>query len=67
MYITDPIKQAQFESDLAEGIVPIWNPNDEDAANAYAAYFNNLMEADVCVITATTTYSHEFTEPETPE
>jgi hypothetical protein len=64
MFINNPEKQSQFEQDFRDGLVPQWNPNDEEAANNFATYFNNLMGQTVCEIIPTTTYKFQFINPE---
>lgn len=64
MFLNDPEKQAQYEEDLARGVVPIWNPNDQVEAQSFADYFNTLMGQEVCIIETQTSCNFKFINPE---
>lgn len=66
--INDPEVQEQLNTDYANGVVPIWNPNDQTAAQAFVDYWNNLVGSDEAVTLNTHTY-YSFTvnpEPSAP-
>lgn len=61
--ITDPELQAQLEADTRDGLVPVWDPNDEATATAFVDYFNNLTLSTSMRLVATTTYNFEIVPP----
>lgn len=58
--INDPAVQAQINAAYAEGSVPIFNPNDETAAQAFVDFWNNLVDSETAV-TLNTHTSYSFT------
>lgn len=61
--ILDPTMLAQLRADMQNGIVPAWNPNDRDQAQAFVNYFNDLTGVDDAMqLVEHTTYTFKITE-----
>lgn len=61
--ITDPAIQAQLKADTEAGIVPKWNANSLDEAQAFVDYFNALTESDRMELVTVTTYQYKINPP----
>lgn len=65
--INDPAVQAQLQTDYANGVVPLWNPNILESAQAFVDYWNNLTDSEAVTLVTHTYYSFQVEAPEDSE